>query len=306
MEGLSWGLVVLWTLGDAANYLGTVLTNQLSTQQYTGAYFLAMDVILIWQYLWYMHIRKPPSSTPQVAHEDLSGVISEQGARARRLSTSETQPLLQDREEIVVTTHDTDASGASGGSARAYGALGTSTTASKVTTALAVAIACVSVMSASADASAAHQGGVGAGLSQLLEPVVARARRCDEPPPVGQWGVILGSIFAWASGLLYFFSRIPQILENHHTKSVAGLSLLLFVLTIIGNLCYGVAILLRLPAFDAKFFQSILPYMIGSTGVLIFDFTILGQAIAYGGLEVRWPFARSSGGGSSSNVAASS
>lgn len=61
-----------------------------------------------------------------------------------------------------------------------------------------------------------------------------------------------------------------------------GLSLALFVITILGNSCYGLSILLRLPIIDTKFYLSTLPYIIGSMGTIVFDFVILAQAIHYG------------------------
>ncbi|KAJ3379133.1 hypothetical protein HDU92_006893, partial [Lobulomyces angularis] len=92
---------------------------------------------------------------------------------------------------------------------------------------------------------------------------------------------VLGSILAWVSGLLYFFSRIPQIIENIKQKSVEGISLSLFVITIFGNIFYGVSVLLRLPEVNEKFFSSTFPYIVGSFGTIIFDFVILFQANYY-------------------------
>lgn len=59
---------------------------------------------------------------------------------------------------------------------------------------------------------------------------------CDDPlHQSSQWMLIMGSIMAWSSGLLYFFSRIPQILTNYKLKNVEGLSIFLFVITISAN-----------------------------------------------------------------------
>lgn len=78
------------------------------------------------------------------------------------------------------------------------------------------------------------------------------------------------------------FCRIPQIIENFQAKSVEGLSLALFVITIIGNFCYGMSILFRLPVIDQQFYLGTLPYLIGSMGTICFDCVILGQACLYG------------------------
>jgi uncharacterized protein with PQ loop repeat len=104
---------------------------------------------------------------------------------------------------------------------------------------------------------------------------------CDAKPALGTFSVILGTFFGWISGLFYFCSRIPQILENYRLKSVDGLSFGLFTLTISGNLCYGISILLRTPSLDEHFYFQTLPYLIGSLGVLIFDLIIMGQFLMF-------------------------
>jgi uncharacterized protein with PQ loop repeat len=104
---------------------------------------------------------------------------------------------------------------------------------------------------------------------------------CNESPNLTLGQKIFGSIMAWSSGLLYFCSRIPQILENKRNRSVEGLSILLFICTILGNLFYGLSILTRFPPIDTKFFTGTLPYLIGSIGTFIFDIMIIYQFNAY-------------------------
>jgi len=106
-------------------------------------------------------------------------------------------------------------------------------------------------------------------------------RLCDERPKLTMAQKILGSFMAWGSGILYFTSRIPQIVENHKNRSVEGLSVLLFICTILGNLFYGLSILTRFPPIDEKFFAGTLPYLIGSVGTFIFDIMIIYQFNAY-------------------------
>ncbi|KAJ3319132.1 hypothetical protein HDU76_000635 [Blyttiomyces sp. JEL0837] len=104
---------------------------------------------------------------------------------------------------------------------------------------------------------------------------------CDSRVPMTDIGYIVGSLAAWVSGALYFFSRIPQIISNHKNRSVEGLSLALFFFTLMGNGTYGLSVLLRVPAVDWTFARSELPYVVGSTGVLMFDIVILTQAYFY-------------------------
>lgn len=118
--------------------------------------------------------------------------------------------------------------------------------------------------------------GFACGIPELFNPII-----CDAKPFIGSFAVILGTICGWISGLFYFFSRIPQILENYRLKSVEGLSFGLFFLTISGNLSYGLSILLGTLVLDDHFYFQTLPYIIGSLGVLIFDLIIMLQFLIY-------------------------
>jgi uncharacterized protein with PQ loop repeat len=99
--------------------------------------------------------------------------------------------------------------------------------------------------------------------------------------PVNSSSAWIGSLFAWFSGSFYFLSRIPQIKTNFEFKSVEGISVLMFIITVCANLSYGLAIILRIPTIDDDFYKTKLPYLIGSMGTLIFDFIILFQSILY-------------------------
>ena len=109
------------------------------------------------------------------------------------------------------------------------------------------------------------------------------SRLCNAQPHLAEWQNIIGSAMAWASGLLYVTSRIPQIYENYKLKSVQGMSLLLFVLMVVGNLGYSLSVIFRIPSIDSHFYASTLPYLLGSLGVFVFDMVIYLQSVTYGG-----------------------
>lgn len=60
---------------------------------------------------------------------------------------------------------------------------------------------------------------------------------CNAAPSVSDQIKLCGAVLSWLSALFYVFSRIPQCLENYMKKNVEGLSLHLFLLTVIGNVC---------------------------------------------------------------------
>ena len=85
----------------------------------------------------------------------------------------------------------------------------------------------------------------------------------------------LGQIFAWASLVCYLSSRLPQIIRNYQTKSVEGLSILLFIFAIIGNSTYSISIILKSTSPDILW--NSFPYLLGSAGTLLFDCIIFIQ-----------------------------
>lgn len=54
-----------------------------------------------------------------------------------------------------------------------------------------------------------------------------------------QWQIVPQS-FGWGSAILYCASRIPQIMQNFRNESVQGLSLVMFIFSVVGNLTYCV------------------------------------------------------------------
>ncbi|CAI2163452.1 15406_t:CDS:2 [Funneliformis geosporum] len=66
-DGLSLPFLTNWLLGDIANLLGCILTNQLKFQIYLAVYFCFIDFILFFQYFYYMW----PSTAIQSESEEV-------------------------------------------------------------------------------------------------------------------------------------------------------------------------------------------------------------------------------------------
>ncbi|ESO84324.1 hypothetical protein LOTGIDRAFT_222169 [Lottia gigantea] len=88
-------------------------------------------------------------------------------------------------------------------------------------------------------------------------------------------GYIIGSI----SAVFYVGSRFSQIYTNYKLRSTSGLSQLMFWFAVLGNLFYGLAIIVR--DIDKVFIIKHLPWIIGSLGIIILDITILCQVFHY-------------------------
>jgi solute carrier family 66 (lysosomal lysine-arginine transporter), member 1 len=67
-------------------------------------------------------------------------------------------------------------------------------------------------------------------------------------PPVpdedaGADGMGVGpQVLGYISAVCYLGARIPQIVKNHRDRSCEGLSLLFFILSVMGNLTYGLGV----------------------------------------------------------------
>jgi uncharacterized protein with PQ loop repeat len=96
-------------------------------------------------------------------------------------------------------------------------------------------------------------------------------------PAPGSWLARLGPPVAWTSGLAYLLSRTPQIAHmlQRGPRAAEGLAPSMFLTAFIANGLYGMSVLLRRPKIDESFWLSTLPFIIGSMGTMIFDFTIL-------------------------------
>lgn len=94
----------------------------------------------------------------------------------------------------------------------------------------------------------------------------------------------IGFAIGAVSSLLYLLSRVPQILNNFRRKSTEGVALSLFVMAILGNLTYGLSVLLKNPEQDqaeGSYMLHHLPWLIGSLGVVCLDLFILFQFFLY-------------------------
>ncbi|GMG21144.1 unnamed protein product [Ambrosiozyma monospora] len=90
-------------------------------------------------------------------------------------------------------------------------------------------------------------------------------------------------ICGYISAVLYLTARLPQIYRNYTKKSCKGLSLLFFMLSTLGNVTYGLQILLYRSDWDYVMLN--LSWLLGSLGTIVEDFVIFYQFYIYGGDE---------------------
>ncbi|OHT05071.1 PQ loop repeat family protein [Tritrichomonas foetus] len=91
---------------------------------------------------------------------------------------------------------------------------------------------------------------------------------------------LYGTILGWGSAISYISSRTPQIVKNCRRKKTEGVSCQFFISAVLGNTTYAASIFLKDPHWGYIWGQF--PWLVGSAGILFFDFTVLFQFLFYG------------------------
>ncbi|KAF9177628.1 hypothetical protein BGZ51_008511 [Haplosporangium sp. Z 767] len=141
---------------------------------------------------------------------------------------------------------------------------------------------------ATTTASLFNQNSGSADMTKMVGRVFARALEEEQGDPSSEPHIVqLGRIFAWVCTVFYLSSRMPQLWKNFKRKSVQGLSILMFFWAAMGNLTYTLSILNSADAVNpetrTKFLLEAVPYVLGSSGTLMFDVSIFGQWLYYTG-----------------------
>lgn len=90
---------------------------------------------------------------------------------------------------------------------------------------------------------------------------------------------LYGMILGWISAVAYLSSRLPQIIKNFRRKKTEGVSCQFFVTAVLGNTSYGLSIFLKDHHWPYIWRQF--PWLVGSLGVLVFDFLLILQFLFY-------------------------
>lgn len=183
---------------------GSIEANLLSTIVTLAIYFLLADCVIISQTIYYMYM-----------------YIDERKSSARRQFRPEnnpTQPLLS-RRRSSANPHKPHSPTRGGSPAVADGQAGA--VANNIFLLLgAVLVGCL--------------GWFLAWKSGLWSVTVDDGKKQDI-----SW---IGACLGYTSAVLYLGARVPQILKNHNKKSCDGLSVLFFLLSLMGNITYGAGV----------------------------------------------------------------
>ncbi|KAI9829781.1 MAG: hypothetical protein M1819_006018 [Sarea resinae] len=261
-EGISLAFLVVWFIGDIANFFGALWAGLVPTVTALAVYFCIADLVLITQCLYYnsRNSRKaerassnastslPPNDPHRPLLESIRRSSDDIGIGSRRRSSashchrdSHGSSLRRDSLSKLLEEESPRASWIK-----------------KIVT---IFLIC-----------AAGTGGwFVAWKSGVWTPTEDGGRSAD---------VAFGAqILGYLSAICYLGARVPQIIKNHRERSCEGLSILFFILSLMGNATYGAGILFHSTAKD--YVVTNLPWLIGSLGTMVEDVVIFIQFHIY-------------------------
>lgn len=254
VEGLSYGFLLNWFIGDFTNLMGCILTHQLPFQTALAFYYVCIDLVLGAQYIYYARLDK---------HKRVIKLIgNNQILEAHRIDQE--GHACNDSDDSTVTVHKSVPIPTK--SRPSTDLLASSQTPSFANPKLFLTSSFVASFSK-------------ANATPLY--ITDRFTNIDSYSSSVE---LIGDIMAWSCTLMYLISRLPQIFKNYRRKSTRGTSILLFMATFTGNTTYSLSILLSPQARGANkssFLMNETPFLIGSAGTVVFDIIIFIQHYIY-------------------------
>jgi uncharacterized protein with PQ loop repeat len=91
--------------------------------------------------------------------------------------------------------------------------------------------------------------------------------------------VTIGNIIGWITMSLYIIGRFPQIILNIQRHSTEGLSILMYILTIIANIFYLLSVFSYSIEYD--YIMLNLPWIISTVVTILLDLFVILQCYIY-------------------------
>ncbi|KAJ1680122.1 hypothetical protein EV182_000629 [Spiromyces aspiralis] len=270
-EGLAPQMFFIWLAGDVMNLVGGIRQDVVWTVVLTAAWYTLSEVIIILQIYYYRHFYKDPRAVHrhnqhhhQQQQQQLEGHVEH--------SPTENTGLLESRplqNQSQATGHAQPAYNLYG-----YDEDGDESTYSDVS-------------STESYSTTLHKDilrTVGLILVVVVLPTVWELLHADISAPVDTPPVkidVWAQVSAYLSALLYLSARFPQFIKNYRDKSTHGLSLGVFLLSVLGNITYAASILLY--SVERTYLMANAPFLLGSLGTIVEDLAMFGQFYAYSG-----------------------
>jgi solute carrier family 66 (lysosomal lysine-arginine transporter), member 1 len=232
-DGISLTFLFIWFVGDVTNLAGAIWAGLVPTVIALAVYFCFADFVLIGQCLYYNAINREKDRKESIGRGDGVQGGSEQTPLLNGQSSS--KPPGPSRRLTDVTEENLGLPGSRRRSSRRSDARRNSLerVLEEPTRTRAWVKNTVSILAI-----------VAAGTAGWA---IAWKTGAWRPTPVGRddddgRGPLGAEILGYISAILYLGARIPQIIKNQRERSCEGLSLLFFILSVIGNGTYGAGV----------------------------------------------------------------
>lgn len=256
-DGISLAFLTVWFIGDITNLVGALWAGLVPTVIALAVYFCFADLILIAQCIYYnvknarKAARKASTRSEDSVEQPLLGRrdssnLGLPGSHRRRSSANSRRRRASSLPSLV----EEDSNGAEW-----------------IKNALSIFGVCA--VGAAGWAIAWRTG--------VWVPTPENDSSSDPETPLG------ASVLGYISAICYLGARIPQIIKNQKDRSCEGLSLLFFILSLLGNATYGAGILFH--SIEKEYFLTNLPWLIGSLGTIVEDVVIFIQFRVFGSGE---------------------
>lgn len=215
-DGISLAFLAVWFIGDITNLAGALWAGLVPTVIALAVYFCFADLILIAQCVYYTY----RNSRQSRKHSEAAVEPAQQPLLGRRDSDNLGLPGSRRRSSTASRRHRD-------GLDRPDGPADEQVTGSEwKKNTLSILAICL----------AGTAGWAVAWATGVWRPVpIDQDASSDEMAPGAQ-------ILGYVSAVCYLGARLPQIYKNWREKSCEGLSLLFFLLSLLGNLTYGMGV----------------------------------------------------------------
>ncbi|KAF2485836.1 PQ loop repeat-domain-containing protein [Neohortaea acidophila] len=274
-DGISLTFLFIWFIGDATNLAGAAWAGLVPTVIALAVYFCFADFALIGQCLYYNALNKRQKEredavleagneqTPLLNNGGVNSATAAPRAPRRSLTdvTDENLGLPGSRRRSSASRRRTTSDAPSTTLERILEE--PTKTSAWIKNTISIILICL----------AGTAGWAVAWKSGAWRPTpIEKELASDEP--------IGAEILGYISAVCYLGARIPQIVKNQREKSCEGLSLLFFLLSLLGNASYGAGILFH--SVEKQYFLTNLPWLIGSLGTMAEDAIIFAQFSWFG------------------------
>ncbi|KAJ2850586.1 putative vacuolar membrane transporter for cationic amino acids [Coemansia brasiliensis] len=264
-EGVSLVMMIAWVCGDIFNITGALMQDLVSSTVLIGSYYLFVDSTLLFQIIYYRVVYQAHRVKDQSDRQDAQALLADDAednsgpagyAAVDENLCSDDNASSRDQQGLVSTNYRQKAA-----SLPAILSLLLSLAALAILVLLLYALVVVPLVGGNKPDS--DQG--------PNEPQPAPA-----PLPFSQ---IVAQMMGTASAVVYIMSYVPQAVQNYQRKSCEGLSIWLFLLSLLGNTTYAMAILVV--SLDPQYLAPYVPWLLGALVPCLIQMFILYQFHTY-------------------------